>query len=585
MVPLPFPDDPLPDAGTVSSSERAEAARSGSPAGRDEASSTGSPDGAAALSTTSPADGAAAPSTTSPVGSARTAPSPDGAAALSTTSPVGSARTAPSPDGAGAAHTPSPTDRADRADRANRAAIAGAASGPGLGDVSPGDGPESALGVGEVLAQVKEAIAAVFPPRRRVWVRGEIQKITESQRGHCYIDLADHDAGGGDAPTLKVNCWRSTWVPLRALLAEQGVVLAAGTVVTLAGRVDFYAVRGQLTFVAEELDVDALLGRMAAERAELIARLQAEGLLERNQALPFPEVPLRVGLVASPRTEGCADFLGRLHGSGFAFRVLLVPVTVQGIDAPGAVAAGIAAVQAAGCDVVVLVRGGGARADLVAFDHELVARAVATSSVPVWTGIGHTGDQSVADLVAHTAWPTPTACGQALADQVGMWWAAVARRGARLAQRAEDRVATEAQIHAERRRRLVAGVRHQLFRHGDAVAGRAQRIVAGAARSTGQARVQLVQRSDRAASSVATAVVRQSDRVTTWRRLVAAYDVDRQLARGYTLTFDGAGHLVRQVHQAADAGTLVTRFVDGSVRSTVVTGQAAAVTSREPPAP
>lgn len=464
--------------------------------------------------------------------------------------------------------------------------MAGASSMAELDEVSFGDSPESALGVGDVLAQVKAAIAAVFPPRRRVWVRGEIQKITESQRGHCYIDLVDQDAGGGsDAPTLKVNCWRSTWVPLRGLLAEQGVVLAAGTVVTLAGRVDFYAVRGQLTFVAEALDVEALLGRMAAERAELIKRLEVEGLLERNKGLPFPEVPLRVGLVASPRTEGCADFLGRLHGSGFAFRVLLVPVTVQGVDAPGAVAAGIAAVQAEGCDVVVLVRGGGARGDLVAFDSELVARAVATSSVPVWTGIGHTGDQSVADLAAHTAWPTPTACGQALVDQVGAWWQSVLQRGARLAQRAAQCVEVESQYHAQRRRQLVAGTRHQLLRHGDAVSGRAERIVAGATRSLSQARVQLAQRSARVTAGVTSATARQSDRVTTWRRLIAAYDVDRQLARGYTLTFDTGGHLIRQVHRAEETGTLVTRFVDGSVRSTVVARDAAAESRREQPAP
>lgn len=460
----------------------------------------------------------------------------------------------------------------------------------GVGDgaersLGVGDGPQSALGVGDVLAQVKAAIAVVFPPRRRVWVRGEIQKITESQRGHCYIDLVDQDAGGSDAPTLKVNCWRSTWAPLRALLAEQGVVLQPGTVVTLAGRIDFYAVRGQLTFVAEALDVDALIGRMAAERAALLERLRSEGLLERNKALAVPEVPLRIGLVASPRTEGCADFLGRLEGSGFAFRIVLVPVTVQGVEAPSTIAAGIAAAQAAGCDVVVLVRGGGARADLLAFDSELVARAVASSTVPVWTGIGHTGDQAVADLVAHTAWPTPTACGQALVDQVGAWWELMAQRGARLAQRAAERVAAEARHHAQRRRQLVAGARHQLLRHGDAVSGRAQRIAAGATRGTTQARVALVQRSARLAAGATGATLRQSDRVTTWQRLIAAYDVDRQLARGYSLTFDDAGNLLRRVHQVGEATTLTTRFVDGSVRSTVVADDGVAETSREQPAP
>ena len=458
---------------------------------------------------------------------------------------------------------------------------AGAAA-EGLEDpaADPTDADGSRIGVlsvAAVLGEVRAAITARFPAGRRVWVRGEIHKIVESQRGHCYVDLVDPDATGSDAPTLKVNVWRSTWGPLRGLLADQGLHLQAGTVVVLGGRIDLYAARAQITFVADALDVDALLGRLAAERAALVARLQAEGLLDRAKALVVPELPLRVGLVASPRTEGCNDFLGQLAESGFAFNVLLAPVAVQGVDAPAAIAAAVAALGPASCDLVVVVRGGGSRADLMAFEAEMVARAIATCPVPVWTGIGHTGDQSVADLVAHTAWRTPTACGQALADLVRSWWNGVADSATLIAGRATAVVDTEAARHREQRHRLAVGAQSQLHRRADALCGRADRLAAEATRATGQARLQLAQQSARLVPGAVAAVARQADRVDSWRRLVAAYDVERQLERGYTLTVDDAGVLVRSADVARQVGGLTTRFVDGAVHSVVdrISGSAA----------
>ena len=113
-------------------------------------------------------------------------------------------------------------------------------------------------------------------------------------------------------------------------LAKNGVVLAEGMVVILRGTIDLYRPKGEIGFILSELDVTALLGRLAAQRAQLLRKLEAEGLLRRNAALPVAEVPLRVGLVASPGTEGYQDFLGQLTGSGFGFRVEVVPVAVQG---------------------------------------------------------------------------------------------------------------------------------------------------------------------------------------------------------------------------------------------------------------
>ncbi len=128
------------------------------------------------------------------------------------------------------------------------------------------------------------------------------------------------------------------------------------------------------------LDVTALLGRMAAEKAALLEKLRVEGLLEENRSRAVPPVAVRIGLVASPDTEGYRDFLGQLTSSPYGFRVEVARASVQGSGAPRSIARAISRSAASGCDLVVVVRGGGSKADLVAFDSEPVARAIAVVS-------------------------------------------------------------------------------------------------------------------------------------------------------------------------------------------------------------
>ena len=439
---------------------------------------------------------------------------------------------------------------------------------PDVPDSDLPDGDLPVLTVGQVLARVGDAVAAIFPARTRVWVRGEIHRITVSQRGHCYVDLVD-PALGPDAASLKVSCWRSVWGPLRALLADQGVELQAGMVATFGGRVELYAPRAQVTFIADVLDVDALVGRLAAQRAALVRRLEAEGLLDRARSLAISPVPLRVGLVASPGTEGFRDFVGQLTESGFAFDILVAPVAVQGAAAPPALVAGIRSFVGRDLDVVAVVRGGGSKADLAAFDDEQVARAVAALDVPVWTGIGHSGDQSVADLVAHTAWRTPTACGQALVDRVSTFWEHVRQAAGRLAGSAVAITRAESERHFDQRRRLGAATTGQVARRQGSLDHQRARVAAGARHAVAGSRAQLAGRVEHLAPVIGSALAREQDRVVAWRRLLAAYDVERQLRRGYSITTDGAGRVVRDVASARRAGTIITRLADGTVCSTV----------------
>jgi exodeoxyribonuclease VII large subunit len=456
------------------------------------------------------------------------------------------------------------------------------------------------LSIGGLYDEVESALSQAFPRRRHLWVRGEIQHISDHRSGHLYLDLVDPDDGPdddsgpgahprptrprnrGSEPTLKVKCWRTNWVPLRHSLAKEGIELAEGMVVVLRGSLDLYRAKGELSLILTDIDVTALLGRIAAQRTKLLRTLEAEGQLGRNATLPTPELPLHVGLVASPDTEGLRDFLGQLTDSGFAFRISHVPVRVQGNAAPSTIARACRALSRSDCDVIALVRGGGARADLAAFETELVARAVAGSAKPVWTGIGHTGDQTVADIVAARSCITPTECGQAIVARTRQWWTAHVAGPAGLISRRVPSFLADAQARdAAARGRLASAARHQVRVHQERLGARATATAGRAPAGLDRRAADLRGRSARLGPLAFGHVTGADERVHNWRRLLAAYDVGRQLERGYSLTLTPEGTLVRHAADLAPDEEIVTRLADGTVRSTV-TGTRSAPPRREP---
>jgi exodeoxyribonuclease VII large subunit len=411
-------------------------------------------------------------------------------------------------------------------------------------------------------------------------------------KGHCFIDLVDPaQADDPGAPTLSAKCWAGTWRAVRTSLDRLGISLEAGMVVRVRGDVGFYKARGSVDFTVREVDTEALMGKVAAERARLVKALVDENLYDRQRRIPMPAVPLRVGLIASPGTEGFNDFLGGLRGSGLAFAVTVAPTAVQGKDAPAKVAAAIADLQHELLDVLVVVRGGGSKADLAAFDQEQVARSIATSAVPVWTGIGHTGDRSVADEVANRAFITPTECGQELARVALDYWRAVEDSADVLARVARDRMLQADKSLAAHQRAVSTGARNQLDRHRDGLGHRARHLrtvvrgqvdahasrlvvaatsCAGCARRASRAQeAELVLRSRRLAGLPTRRLEVEELRAGQRRRLLSAYDYKRQLERGYSVTRDVSGAVLRSIDGLTPGTVLATQLADGTVDSTV----------------
>jgi exodeoxyribonuclease VII large subunit len=409
------------------------------------------------------------------------------------------------------------------------------------------EGDEPVLEVGEFYQLLTAHLEAGFGRSRPHWVRGEIAKVYE--KGHVYVDLVDAGTTSDTKrPVLNAHCWATPWGPLKRRLASEGVVLQTGMVVSFYGYVDLYAPQGKIGFSITDVDVEGLLGDVARRRQELIGRLATEGLLDKNQRTVLAEVPLRVGLVASPGTEGYSDFTGQLVNSAFSFAITLVKTLVQGEGAPAQIAAAVAALDEHGVDLICVVRGGGSKGDLACFDDERVARAIASSSTPVFTGIGHTGDESVADLVAHTRAITPTKLGEEVVGLVTRWYAANVQEPSRRLLDYSNDVLNEATAYlGERRRTVVFAVRDRL---------RAEE------RHLGSTRERLVVQSRHVLASASQ--ILQSN-----RQLLVAYDPARRLAQGWSVVTNAQGAVVKSLEDVATGDDVRVRVRDGSFVATV----------------
>ncbi len=253
-----------------------------------------------------------------------------------------------------------------------------------------------------------------------VWVEGEVRNLTRSANSHVYFDLVDPDRDGDPGrPMLSVTLFsKERQAVNRHLTAHGGAVrMGDGIRVRIRGRLNIYAARSALQLRMSWIDPAFTLGLMGQERDRVLALLAAEGLLDLNARVAFPAVPLHVALITSVNSAAHADVLDELRRAHLGLRVSVLDARTQGAAAPRSIVAALGAAVDRGAEVVLLVRGGGARTDLAAFDDETVARAIASSPLPVVTGIGHEIDRTVADDVAHTAHKTPTAAAAAVVQR------------------------------------------------------------------------------------------------------------------------------------------------------------------------
>lgn len=252
----------------------------------------------------------------------------------------------------------------------------------------------------ELCAEIGEVLDTHLAPS--YWVQAEISSLTE-RGGHMYMDLIE-----GKAAKMRATLWAGTKEMICAYFqSETGMPLQVGMAVLVECEVQYHPLYGMSLSIVG-IDPTFTIGDIARLKQQTIAQLEKDGLLEAQQLLPLPTLIRRIAVISSPSAAGYEDFKHQLEHSGYRFETVLFGATMQGEGAPKSIIAALEEI-AGDFDCVALIRGGGATADLSCFDNYELCAVCAQFELPILTGIGHTRDVSVLDLVAHEALKTPTA--------------------------------------------------------------------------------------------------------------------------------------------------------------------------------
>lgn len=273
----------------------------------------------------------------------------------------------------------------------------------------------------QVNEYIRRVIALNF--KEPIWVEAEISQCNES-RGNYYIDLIDKDEQSDQvSANAQANLWQSSF---KFIKRKIGVVihelLQEGRTVRLKCKVDFHERYG-LKLVVEDIDPNYTFGRIELQRQEIINRLQEEGFYTLNKQTALPDVIQRIALITSSRAAGYKDFKAHLEANpyGYQYAIDIYESSMQGQHVEQGCLTAIQSILAkpeSTYDAVVIIRGGGSKLDLSAFDNFNISVAIAKSQLPFIIGIGHEIDQSVVDLVSKLSVKTPTAVADLLIERM-----------------------------------------------------------------------------------------------------------------------------------------------------------------------
>ncbi|HOX25118.1 MAG TPA: exodeoxyribonuclease VII large subunit [Candidatus Krumholzibacteria bacterium] len=410
------------------------------------------------------------------------------------------------------------------------------------------------LSVRQLNEAIQTALQTSFP--EPLWVKGEVQRLgpDAARRKHVYFEL--HEGGAGGAASFQIPAAILGWDRDRFGLAryldgsDPLLRLQDQLEVCLLCRVDFYPPYGKISLKVVGIDPEYSLGQLERRRRQVLAWLEAQGLLALNQTRVLADLPLRVGLVTSAGSAAELDFCSGLAASRYPFAVRLADCRMQGEQTAPQISAALAHLARLDLDVIVITRGGGSRADLSWFDQQDLCVAIARCPLPVVTAIGHEIDTSLADLCAHTRARTPTAAAEFLVERVRAADERLDDATERLAAAAVGRLRETSRWLQLAVGRLAGGVR------GRSAAARAR---------TDYLASRLRREAPRRLQDCRARLELQSERI----RLL---DPRRLLERGFTLTLDAGGRLVRRAADVRPRQSLRTRFADGEVTSVVRKG-------------
>ena len=422
------------------------------------------------------------------------------------------------------------------------------------------------------LLQLNQRIAALMtvPDTQNVWVTAELSDVAV-RGGHCYMELLQKnpDTGATEAKARGV-IWANVYSRIATdFLANTGQRFASGLKVMVRASASMHPVYG-MSLVITAINSEYTMGDLLRRRREILARLEKEGILNLNRQLQWCEVPLRIAVISAKGAAGYGDFINQLYGnpSRLNFKIKLFEATMQGDRTPSTIIAALnqIAMQLDDWDGVVIIRGGGATSDLVAFEDYELAANIAQFPLPVIVGIGHERDITVLDYVANMRVKTPTAAADWLINQGKKALDWLVMTGANILQIVSDRIAGSkeqlSRLEALLPTAPLAAVEREISRMRTDTMALAQ---IGARRITPE--LARLDHTMRAISSATDVIIRRrGDRLDSLQEMLKALSPEATLRRGYSITRIN-GKAITDVSQVPDGAKIETTLANGTIIS------------------
>lgn len=397
---------------------------------------------------------------------------------------------------------------------------------------------------------VRDAIETHLPDE--YWVEAELSECREHS-GHSYMELIEKDEHS-NTPVARASakCWRQTWLMVKPYFERTtGQTLHAGMKVLLKVYAQYHEAYG-FSWIVTDIDPTFTMGDMARRRQEIIRTLKEEGIFDMQRELCIPLFAQNIAVISAPTAAGYGDFCRQLEDNeyGFRFNVTLFPAIMQGEQVEASIINALGQIFNAGedFDVVVILRGGGATADLSGFDTLALAENVAQYPLPIITGIGHERDESILDMVSNTRVKTPTAAAAFLIDNLR-----------RVLERIEQSEASISQYITQR----ISYQQQRISQLATLIPTLAQQCL-----SNERHRIEMLQ--SRLPVSVERRMTAQKHLLEQLHLKLQGFDPQILLSRGYSITLKN-GRAVRNAADLQPGDEIETRVEHGIIRSTVTT--------------
>ena len=429
------------------------------------------------------------------------------------------------------------------------------------------------LTVSELNHFIRDVLSSGFP--QAVWVCGEIQGYDRGKdKKHVFFELCEKDPDTRDITArIGLVIFAQARPKIEAILkkAENAFELKDDIEVKFLCKVDFYLGAGQVRLIVESIDPVHTLGKIAQDRQRLMALLKQKGILDKNKQLPLSDVILNIGLITSYDSAAYHDFVSELKRSGYGFKIFVVNSIMQGKNTEHSIIKALKILQETlEVDVIVITRGGGSIAELSCFDSEKIAMAIAQSSVPVLSGIGHEINTTVTDLCAHTFAKTPTAIAKFLIDHLNKFMVGVAERQERLIEGLRQVLRRSRVRLKDRAFSLQAQTIGLIKSHHQHLASVSEALKRTPAVRFKEARKSLADRQEHLKKIIYLHLQNSRTKINHYQKLTQMADPKNTLKRGFSITRSHDGQLIRSIKDANEGKKITTQLVDGIINSTVI---------------